>query len=75
MNDLQRAEAINSKRMGDLPLDMEKETLENVHRYRGSNVERFFEARDDDAFDPRQFTLVFLDSDSVTNVTSLNRVN
>lgn len=26
-------------------------------------------------FDPNQFTLIFIDSDSVTNVTSLNRVN
>ena len=26
-------------------------------------------------FDPRHFTLIFLDSDSVTNVTSLNRTN
>ena len=26
-------------------------------------------------FDPRHFTLIFIDSDSVTNVTSLNRTN
>ena len=75
MNDLQRSEAINKKSEGDLPLDMDKSTLQNVHEYRGSNVERFFEAHGDDAFNPREFTLVFLDSDSVTNVTSLNRVN
>jgi ribosomal protein S5 len=43
--------------------------------YHGSNVERFFEPAHDEIFDPDQFTLIFLASDSVTNVTSLNRVN
>ena len=37
--------------------------------------ERFFENKNDEIFDPSQFTLIFIDSDSVTNVTSLNRVN
>jgi ribosomal protein S5 len=30
---------------------------------------------DDEIFDPSEFTLLFLDSDSTTLVTSLNRVN
>ena len=37
--------------------------------------ERFFEPKQDEIFDPREFVLIFLDSDSVTNVTKLNRVN
>ena len=37
--------------------------------------ERYFEPQMNEIFDPSQFTLIFLDSDSVTNVTSLNRVN
>lgn len=41
----------------------------------GSNVERFFEPAEDEVFEASDFTLVFMDSDSVTNVTSLNRVN
>lgn len=30
---------------------------------------------EDEIFNPEEFTLIFIDSDSVTNVTSLNRVN
>lgn len=56
-------------------MDMHPETLDSMHKYHGSNVERYFEPQEDEIFDPRQFTLVFLASDSVTNVTSLNRVN
>lgn len=41
----------------------------------GSNVERHFECGDDEVFPANEFTLIFMDSDSVTNVTSLNRVN
>jgi len=26
-------------------------------------------------FDPNEFTLIFIDSDAVTNVTTLNRIN
>ena len=37
--------------------------------------ERHFEPSKNEVFDPNEFTLIFLDSDSVTNVTSLNRVN
>lgn len=38
-------------------------------------MERYFECGIDEVFDPNDFTLMFIDSDSVTNVTSLNRVN
>jgi len=43
--------------------------------YFGSGPERYFERGQDEVFDGSQFTLIFLDSDSVTNVTRLNRVN
>ena len=33
------------------------------------------EPRFNEVFDPTDFTLIFMDSDSVTNVTSLNRTN
>ncbi len=36
--------------------------------------ERFFEPKRGEVFDPNEFTLIFIDSDSVTNVTTLNRV-
>ena len=56
-------------------MDMDPKTLDGIHQYQGSNVERYFEPASDEIFDPSEFTLVFLASDSVTNVTSLNRVN
>ena len=37
--------------------------------------ERYFELEKKENYDASKFTLIFLDSDSVTNVTSLNRVN
>ena len=37
--------------------------------------ERYFENKKGEIFDPSEFELLFVDSDSVTNVTSLNRVN
>ena len=37
--------------------------------------ERHFEPKKHEVFNSNDFTLIFLDSDSVTNVTSLNRVN
>jgi ribosomal protein S5 len=40
-----------------------------------SGPERFFEPQHNEVFDPNKFSMVFMDSDSVTNVTSLNRVN
>ena len=43
--------------------------------WRTSGPERYFEPTEEEIFDPSAFTLIFIDSDSVTNVTSLNRVN
>lgn len=57
------------------PFDMHKESNENIMQYKGSNEERYFEPQRDEIFDPGDFTVVFMASDSVTNVTSLNRVN
>lgn len=57
------------------PFDMEKRSFDHILPYTGSNEERFFEPKKDEIFDPRDFSVVFLASDSVTNVTSLNRVN
>mmetsp|Transcript_34557 Transcript_34557/g.33761 ORF Transcript_34557/g.33761 Transcript_34557/m.33761 type:complete len:211 (-) Transcript_34557:268-900(-) len=37
--------------------------------------DKFFIPGEDEVFDPSDFTLMFIDSDSVTNVTSMNRVN
>ena len=44
-------------------------------KYHGAGPERYFERQRDEIFDGSQFTLIFMDSDSVTNVTRLNRVN
>ena len=43
--------------------------------YNSVGPERYFEVEDNEMFDPTEFTLIFMDSDSVTNVTKLNRVN
>lgn len=43
--------------------------------WRRQGPERYFETKRDEVFDSREFVLIFIDSDSVTNVTSLNRVN
>ena len=40
-----------------------------------SGPERYFTPGKDEIFNPADFTLIFIDSDSVTNVTALNRVN
>lgn len=55
--------------------DLSKEAREAAHQYHGANAERYFEPARDEIFDPSQFSLIFMCSDSVTNVTSLNRVN
>ncbi len=47
-----------------------KETASKV-----SGPERFFAPTKDECFNPSEFSLLFLDSDSVTNVTALNRTN
>jgi hypothetical protein len=57
------------------PFDMHPDSINNAQQYKGSGEERFFEPKRDEIFNPSDFTLVFLSSDSVTNVTSLNRVN
>jgi ribosomal protein S5 len=44
-------------------------------QYKNSGPERFFTPAKDEIFNPNDFTLIFIDSDSVTNVTALNRVN
>lgn len=46
-----------------------------ANQFHGSGPERFFEPKRDEIFNPNEFTMVFLASDSVTNVTSLNRTN
>lgn len=75
MTELQRKEATRTRDVTKAPMDMKPETLKAVDDYHGSNAERYFEPAFDEVFNPSEFTLVFLDSDSVTNVTSLNRVN
>ena len=54
---------------------MDKEALNKTFEYAGSGPERYFEAGRNEVFDANDFTLIFISSDSVTNVTSLNRVN
>ena len=44
-------------------------------RFKGIGPERFFEHQGEEIYDASEFTLLFMDSDSVTNVTRLNRVN
>jgi small subunit ribosomal protein S5 len=39
-----------------------------------SGPERFFKPGDNEIFNPKEFNLLFIDSDHVTNVTRLNRV-
>lgn len=56
------------KEMGKIHDDMDA-------TYYGTGPERYFENQKNEIFDGNSFTLMFLDSDSVTNVTSLNRVN
>jgi hypothetical protein len=57
------------------PIDVEKETMTREMQHKHSGPERFFTPEIDEIFDPSKFALIFLDSDSVTNVTALNRVN
>ena len=56
-------------------MDPESVNVAANQQYSSSDVSRFFEPKRDEIFNPNEFTLVFLASDSVTNVTSLNRVN
>jgi len=43
--------------------------------FEGTGETRFFAMKSDEIFDTRHFTLIFINSDSVTNVTRLNRIN
>jgi len=69
------------KALGDIhtgankSFEMSQENLDKHKEYMSMGPERFFENRGEEIFDTTQFTLIFIDSDSVTNVTSLNRVN
>lgn len=53
----------------------EFDRMEDYQLYNGTGPERYFERQKDEVFDPDDFTLIFIDSDNVTNVTRLNRVN
>lgn len=75
MKDHQLQSAIAHKKDEFGPLDMSQKSQEAAHQFHGSNAARYFEPGRDEVFDPTQFSLVFMASDSVTNVTSLNRVN
>lgn len=56
-------------------IDMSDAQMTTEQVYDEAGPERFFTPGEDDTFDPNEFTLIFIDSDSVTNVTSLNRIN
>ena len=56
-------------------VDMDDEAITKESQYKSSGPERFFTPSHDEIFNPSEFTLIFIDSDSVTNVTALNRVN
>eukprot|EP00347_Sterkiella_histriomuscorum_P015440 403357023 len=55
--------------------DMSDDAVTKESQYRSAGPERFFTPSKGECFDPSQFELLFIDSDSVTNVTSLNRTN
>ncbi len=56
-------------------LDLDDESITKETQEVMSGPERFFMPEHGETFNPRKFTLIFMDSDSVTNVTALNRVN
>lgn len=56
-------------------MDMDDESVNRETQYKHSGPERYFTPGKDEIFNPSEFTLIFIDSDSVTNVTALNRVN
>ena len=56
-------------------MDTDKDSIIHNTQLKYSGPERFFARGRDEIFNPRDFTLIFLESDSVTNVTALNRVN
>jgi len=75
MADLQTRSALNQRMEDRAPMDISEKARMADLTYFGSNVDRYFEPGRDEIFDPSQFALIFIDSDSVTNVTSLNRTN
>jgi ribosomal protein S5 len=56
-------------------VDLDDEAITKESQFKHSGPERYFTPGRDEIFDPSEFTLIFIDSDSVTNVTALNRVN
>jgi ribosomal protein S5 len=56
-------------------MDFNIESLKRENLYKGMGPERFFETDKDEIFNTKHFHLIFIDSDSVTNVTKLNRIN
>lgn len=65
----------NAELMGQKSDHSEFDRMKEYQMYNGTGPERYFERKKDECFDPNDFTLIFLSSDSVTNVTRLNRVN
>lgn len=65
----------NADLMGKKGNVNEFDRIEGYQMYEGVGPERYFELKEDECFNPEDFTLIFLASDSVTNVTRLNRVN
>ncbi len=73
---MKKQKAAESTAMGRDPvIDMEDEAINRESQFKHSGPERYFTPAKDDIFNPAEFTLIFIDSDSVTNVTALNRVN
>mmetsp|Transcript_2749 Transcript_2749/g.4704 ORF Transcript_2749/g.4704 Transcript_2749/m.4704 type:complete len:205 (-) Transcript_2749:462-1076(-) len=58
-----------------VPAQSSRAFVETINKFKTSNAERHFEPKNDEIFNPHEFHLMVLSSDSVTNVTSLNRVN
>ena len=56
-------------------MEMSDDAVTKESQYKQAGPERFFTPGKDECFNPSDFTLMFLDSDSVTNVTALNRTN
>lgn len=53
--------------------DMSDEAVTAGMRYKQSGPQRFFTPDHEECFNPSEFTVIFIDSDTVTNVTKLNR--
>ena len=50
--------------------DMDQDAMGKELQFAGSGPERYFEAKKNEVFDPSDFTLIFIDSDSVTSPSS-----